>query len=163
MYHQDDCEGLEPDIISTHYGVHGQPAIRKSHQSGAGHPSDEDLSEDENSAADIINQRERQNINEDIIYVPPHQSPFTNPEEEAVFIRMLDNVIDHGFIPDGFGLTPNEWEDGYYPVFETIRLGRRRSKMLEVSLVGEVWYERACLWCQAVVCLAHLPDSSELD
>jgi len=75
---------------------------------------------------------------------------------------MLYEMTDQEILPDGFGLTPVEWELGHYPIFETIRLGRRRSKQLNVSLADGIWYERACLWCQALVCLTHFLENSTL-
>lgn len=162
--YQDDCEGVHPDIICDHYGVHGQPITRKRHQSGAGHPTDEEVSGDEEDGhtaahiADLVNRQQQQNVNEDVVFVPSHRSPFTDPEDEATFFGMLNQAIGHQIIPDGFGLRPDEWEDGHYPIFETIRLGRRRSKELEISLADEIWYERACLWCQALVCITHFTN-----
>jgi hypothetical protein len=166
--YQDDCEGVHPDIISEHYGVHREPVTRKRHQSGAGHPADEEASgdeEDEHTAhvADLINQQQRQNVNEDVVPVPSRRSPFTDPAEEAAFFVMLNQAINHQVIPDGFRLRPNEWEDGRYPVFETIRLGRRRSKELEVSLANEIWYKRACVWCQALVCMTYFTNAMGSD
>ncbi|KAN0094640.1 hypothetical protein V8E55_002927 [Tylopilus felleus] len=104
---------------------------------GAGHPTDEEVSGDEEDGhtaahiADLVNRQQQQNVNEDVVFVPSHRSPFTDPEDEATFFGMLNQAIGHQIIPDGFGLRPDEWEDGHYPIFETIRLGRRRSKELE--------------------------------
>ena len=129
--YQDDCEGVHPDIICDHYGVHGQPITRKRHQSGAGHPTDEEVSGDEEDGhtaahiADLVNRQQQQNVNEDVVFVPSHRSPFTDPEDEATFFGMLNQAIDHQIIPDGFGLRPDKWEDGHYPIFETIQLGRQ--------------------------------------
>ncbi|KAF8549907.1 hypothetical protein OG21DRAFT_1420531, partial [Imleria badia] len=167
--YRDDCEGVHPDVISEFYGVHKEPIMRKRHQSGAGHPVDEEASGDEEDgltahAANLVNQeQQQQHVNEDMAFVPSHQSPFTNPENEAVFFGMLKQVIDLQIIPEGFGLRPDEWEDGHYPAYETIRLGRWQSKELEVSLADEVWYRRACLWCQALVCMTHFTTLMGLD
>ena len=144
--------------------MHREPVTRKRHQSGAGHPADEEASgdeEDEHTAhvADLINQQQRQNVNEDVVPVPSRRSLFADPTEEAAFFVVLNQVIDCQVIPDGFGLKADEWEDGCYPIFETIRLGRRRSKELEVSLANEIWYKRACMWCQALVCMVYFTNA----
>ncbi|KAN0075469.1 hypothetical protein V8E55_011492 [Tylopilus felleus] len=131
--YQDDCEGVHPDIICDCYGVHGQPITQVSGDEEDGHTAAH--------IADLVNRQQQQNVNEDVVFVPSHRSPFTDPEDEATFFGM-----------------PDEWKDGHYPIFETIRLGRRRSKELEVSLADEIWYERACLWCQALVCITHFTN-----
>ncbi|KAG1723232.1 hypothetical protein EDB19DRAFT_1834697 [Suillus lakei] len=50
MY-RDDCEGVHPDVIVIveYYSVHGSPCIRQPHQTGAGHPADEEDNADDPS------------------------------------------------------------------------------------------------------------------
>lgn len=165
MY-RDDCEGVHPDVVDRHYGVHRKRLTRKGYQLGAGHPADE-VSGDEDTmlpvqGADLIDRQQCVNRDLDAVHVPSHQIPFMTPEEEAGFFAMLYKMINHEILPDGFGLMPAEWEFGHYPIFETIRLGRRQCKQLDVSLADGIWYERACLWCQALVCLTHFTENSTL-
>lgn len=75
--------------------------------------------------ANVVNQQQQQNVKEDTVFVPSCQSPFTDPKGEAIFFGMLNDAINYQIIPDWFGLTPNEWEDGHYPIFETIWLGQQ--------------------------------------
>ncbi|KAG1757918.1 hypothetical protein EDB19DRAFT_1901407 [Suillus lakei] len=56
MY-RDDCEGVHPDVIVIveYYSVHGRPASRQPHQTGAGHPADEEDNADDPSPNIIEN------------------------------------------------------------------------------------------------------------
>ncbi|KAG8219178.1 hypothetical protein J3R82DRAFT_4894, partial [Butyriboletus roseoflavus] len=153
--YQDDCEGVNVDVIDKHYGVYGKPLMCKGNQSGAGHSADEEASSDEDNAfvaqvTELINQQQ-QHIDQDAMHVPSHRTLFTNSDNEAIFFVMLYDTIGQDIIPDGFGLMPAEWKLGHYPAFEIIRLGRQQSKQLDVSLTERIWYERACLWCQALI------------
>ena len=163
--YRDECDGVHLDTINRYYGVHGKPLTRQGHQSGAGHPTDEEASGDEDNAltaqiAEFVNGQQQAHANQDAVHVPYHRTPFAHSEDEEAFFGMLYEMINHAAIPNGFGLTPAECETGDYPVFETIRLGRRRSKQLDVSLADKIWYERACLWCQALVCLMHFMNDA---
>ncbi|KAG1844109.1 hypothetical protein C8R48DRAFT_818693 [Suillus tomentosus] len=104
--YRDDCEGVHPDVIEEHYGVHGPTTTRRQHQSGAGHPIDEEI------------------IAEDIT-------------------------------PCDCRLAGNEWEGDEYPIFKAIPVGRRGSKELHVSLAEPSWFNRARLWCQALLVLSY--------
>ncbi|KAI9569824.1 hypothetical protein HD554DRAFT_1979615, partial [Boletus coccyginus] len=123
----DDCEGVHPNIIDQHYGIHRKRLTRKGYQSGAGHPADE-VSGDEDTmlpvqGADLINQQQCVNQDLDVVHVLSHRTPFMTLEEEAGFFVMLYKMIDHEILSDGFGLMLAEWEFGHYSVFETIQVG----------------------------------------
>ncbi|KAG1895802.1 uncharacterized protein F5891DRAFT_959664, partial [Suillus fuscotomentosus] len=53
VYH-DDCEGVHPDMIEEHYGVHGPTMTRRQHQSGVGHPIDEEESDNEEEPLTMV-------------------------------------------------------------------------------------------------------------
>lgn len=166
--YRDECEGMSLNDINESYGVHGARCTRKSNQTGAGHPADEEVSRDEETSndkeeipglAEDVRQQQQSHANEHLVHVPMHRSPFGSMEDEAMFFEMFRDLVDREIIPDGFGITPEELEQGHYPTVETIRLGRRRSTELQVSLADDIWYERACLWCQAVVCLMYFMNA----
>ncbi|KAG1888547.1 hypothetical protein F4604DRAFT_1569719, partial [Suillus subluteus] len=52
--YQDDCEGVHPDVIEEHYGVHGPTTTRRQHQSGVGHPIDEEESDNEEEPLNMV-------------------------------------------------------------------------------------------------------------
>lgn len=154
--YRDDCEGLSVDTIQECYGV----------DSEAGNPLDgEDASGNENpmpsghhtSATMSANRQDGQACHE-AVYVPPPGNPFASDEKEAQFYDVLQQVVTHSITPENFGLTESEWEDGNYPIYETIHIGCRVSKELYVSLAESIWYNRARVWCQALVTLQHFLD-----
>ena len=75
---------------------------------------DEEVSGDEEDShtaahiANLVNRQQQQNVNKDVVFVPSHRSPFTDPEDEATFFGMLNQAIGHQIILDGFGLRPDE-------------------------------------------------------
>ncbi|KAI6114826.1 hypothetical protein EDD16DRAFT_1430590, partial [Pisolithus croceorrhizus] len=95
----------------------------------------------------LVRIQQQQHAHEGPVHVPSHQTPFVNPED---FFGVLQEVISWNIVPDGFGITSEEWEAGQYPIFETIWVGRWQPNQLEVSLAGEIWYNRAHLWCQVL-------------
>jgi len=75
--------------------------------------------------------------------------------QKLFFFTGLREVLAQDVTPDSFGLTPTEWPSGEYPLFETIRVGRRKD--IDISLADPIWYSRARLWCQALFTLTfHL-------
>jgi len=102
----------------------------------------------DDEAADVIASQQHEYINHAAISVPTHRNPFDHNEAEVTFFMGLREVVIQDVTPDGFGLTPVEWLSDEYPLFETIRVGRR--KHVDISLANPVWYSRARLWSQAV-------------
>jgi hypothetical protein len=70
---------------------------------------------------------------------------------------MLGKFIQQKIVPIGYGVAPEEWENGSYPHFEDIDVGRRR-KGICISLSAEIWLERAILWVQALFVLTQLKE-----
>jgi hypothetical protein len=91
--------------------------------------------------------------------VPPAGSPFHHHERVTQFYAVLQEVITCNITPEDFGLVHSGWEDGHYPVYETILVGCRTSKELHVSLAEPIWYNRARLWCQALATLSQFLDN----
>jgi len=105
------------------------------------------------NTVDAIMRQQQDNINHEAVHVPLRRNPFSDNNMQAIFFTGLREVIEQDIMPDNFGLTPEEWPSGHYPIFETIQVGRRTSKYVEVSLVDTIWYSRARLWCQALLSL----------
>ncbi|KAI5981790.1 hypothetical protein EDC04DRAFT_2593816 [Pisolithus marmoratus] len=114
--------------------------------------------EDEQSV-DAITCQQREYINHATIHVPTHGKPFSS-EAEVGFFMGLREVVAQDIIPDNFGLTPTEWPSDEYPLFEIIRVGRRKD--VEISLADPIWYSRARLWCQALSVLSFYLASLEI-
>lgn len=157
----DDCDGLSVNLINKYYGVHGREMKKKPGQSGAGHaPDDEDNEDDgwatDNESEENLPQSEsaayvetEPNIRHEPVSVPDHIPPFSTIEFQA-FTTSLQSLEATNWIPDGYGIHPDEWESVYYPTAENIPLGRRSQKVMEISLSTSLWYPRAQLWCRSL-------------
>ncbi|KAG2157542.1 hypothetical protein DEU56DRAFT_722171, partial [Suillus clintonianus] len=155
MYH-DNCEGVHPNIIAEYYGIHGCPASRQPHQTGAGHPAGEEDNVDDPSSNIIesVNDQQWWYVHHEAVGVPSHRITFgTDKETQEQFFAVLAEVITKQITPAHCRLTPDEWEGEVYPVFETICAGQRGSKELQVSLTEPIWFHRVKLWCQALLVL----------
>jgi len=104
------------------------------------------------NTVDTIMRQQQDNINHEAVHVPLCQNPFSDNNMQAISFTGLCEVIEQDIMPDNFGLMP-EWPSGHYPIFETIRVGHRASKYVEVSLADMIWYSQAHLWCQALLLL----------
>ncbi|KIK77899.1 hypothetical protein PAXRUDRAFT_165463, partial [Paxillus rubicundulus Ve08.2h10] len=124
LYHN-DCDGIHPDVIEEYYSTNSPPLTHQSHQSGAGHPIDE---ENNGDGADVgvieafVNQQ-WQHAHHEVVSVPSTGSPFINHESEEEFYTMLHCIIAQNITPNSFILTPDKWEDTQYPIYETIYVG----------------------------------------
>ncbi|GBE84083.1 hypothetical protein SCP_0600610 [Sparassis crispa] len=173
VYADDPLDKIHPDVLSQYYGVSGRVQNRRRGQTGAGHPEDDsdsddsdlELGENENENEDrmiemlenrIANDQER-NIRHKPIKVATHRNPFPDPQSLALFWQLLDAVRAQDIIPDGYGVTPTEWQDGVYPEEEVIRMGRKK-KGLVIALPSVVWLPRAVLWAQAVEIMTRLTE-----
>jgi hypothetical protein len=88
------------------------------------------------------------------VEVPPDRNPFQNNRREHEFFKVLDHVVQQRILLVGYGILPEEWEDGSYPITEELNVGRRR-KSISISLADDVWLECARLWVQRLNVLAH--------
>ena len=105
-------------------------------------------------AIDAITSEQQANINHEAVHVPLRRNPFRNNNEEERFLTDLREVIEQDITPVGFGLTRDEWGSEVYPAVETICVGRRAQKYVEISLADSIWYSRARLWCQSLLALS---------
>lgn len=91
------------------------------------------------------------NIHHKPVDVPDGKCPFTREE-----LVNLDACIAHvrqlGYLPHGYGVLQEEWEDGVYPEVEELPIGQaQRTKF--IHLPSHVWLPRAVLWTQALCVL----------
>ncbi|KAG1742892.1 hypothetical protein EDB19DRAFT_1633588, partial [Suillus lakei] len=141
--YQDDCEGIHPDVIEEFYGVHGHAATRRQHQTRAGHPFDEEDSDNDEEPPNMtqaIADQQRHHIHHEAISVPSQTDPFISDKTCQQFSATLAEVVAKDITPCDCKLTADEWENDEYPIFETIPVGRHGSKELHVSLAEPIWF-----------------------
>jgi hypothetical protein len=143
IYNDDPMDSVHPDTINRYYGVDGAERMQLDGQTGAGHMADEDPNpehsdsssqdseEDDKSDSDDAEWTELQhqiardqahNIHHKPVKVARHHNPFATTAAEAEFHNILRLVVESEAVPEGFGVCPDEWEDGY-PEQETIKTG----------------------------------------
>lgn len=171
----DDYENVHPSVLARYYGVHGAPTRRPAGQTGAGQLEDEDVpmpsfvnadSDDEDS--DIEEGLEAQieaahaaNFHHEPVPVPKHSEPFDDEDLMELFYNALDAANEGAMVPPGYGLLPQEWDDGIYPTFEILKSGRRGGKQLRVALPDSIWRPRAEMWGRALATLNQIRYMTE--
>ncbi|KAF9052100.1 hypothetical protein BJ165DRAFT_1325471, partial [Panaeolus papilionaceus] len=88
------------------------------------------------------------NIHHEAIDVPQGNCPF-NDAALAVFKTSIERVYQEGYIPHGYYVRPEEWDDGYYSESEDLPIGQSQ-KMKTIQLPNRIWLPRARLWVQAL-------------
>jgi len=162
----DDCEGLQPDIISQYYGTHGDIQSREGGETGAGSLLDEDIpilgpdvevdKDDWQEFGEDIEAAQATNFHHDAVGVPKHADPFIGEHKHYAFQSALAYSQEHGMIPSGYGLLHSEWDEDSYPSFEILRSGQHGGKELRIAMPDFIWRPRAELWGQALDILNHL-------
>lgn len=177
----DEFEGVNPILLSRYYGIDGNPQRRSAGQTGAGHydadsdvesgledetesnhesgisPSESSESED-NTFGELdehLASDQQRHIRHPPIPVPGDESPFTDPELEALFFQCLHAVRAHEIVPTHYGLTPDEWEEGSYGELESIPYGRY-GRSFDVKLPFVIWWQRAVEWVQGLEIMTEL-------
>ncbi|KAJ7279925.1 hypothetical protein C8J57DRAFT_997915, partial [Mycena rebaudengoi] len=74
----------------------------------------------------------------------------------TLFRDTLAVANENEVVPAGYGLLPEEWENGAYPTYEMLNSGRRSGKDLRIVLPDSVWRPRAELWGRALAILDHI-------
>ncbi|KAG0696814.1 hypothetical protein DFH29DRAFT_1071949 [Suillus ampliporus] len=124
VYH-DDCKGIHPDVIEEYYGVYGNTMTRRQHQTGAGHPIDEEDSDNKEEPPNMtqaITDEQRHHIHHEAIHVPLQRDPFISDKTHQQFFVTLAEVVAEDITPCDCRLTADEWENDEYLIFETIPL-----------------------------------------
>jgi hypothetical protein len=97
------------------------------------------------------------NIRHEAIQTPSSNSPFKDLFEEKTLFRALGEIVQQNVIPMGYGVLPEEWENGSYPVLEDLQIGRKRG-LVQVSLLDKIWLARSRLWVQGLYVLTYLRE-----
>ncbi|KAJ6455394.1 hypothetical protein C8R45DRAFT_1188039, partial [Mycena sanguinolenta] len=167
-----DYEDVHPTVLQRYYGVHGPVARRAEGETGAGQLDDKDIpipssvEEDEEESDDDdleqqIEEAHAENFHHEPVSVPKHANPFPDDETMQLFHETLAAADGMDFIPPGYGLLPEEWEDGVYPSYEILKSGRRGSKQLRVALPDAIWRPRAERWGRGLAILNELSYRNE--
>ncbi|RDX48908.1 hypothetical protein OH76DRAFT_1351581 [Lentinus brumalis] len=168
-----DLNNVDPDLLTAHYGTEGPPRLRRSGQTGAGHydedPTEETVpsssSESDQSAASEsdsqLAQDQARHVRHPPIPVPDGNCPFSD-EELEIFLESLLEVRSQGFIPAGYGVGDNEWEDEDYGDIETLRRGRG-GREDPVTLPFSIWWPRAVEWVQGLELMSQMLIDTEND
>ncbi|KAF9033010.1 hypothetical protein BDP27DRAFT_1245711 [Rhodocollybia butyracea] len=168
----EDCPEVDPNLLRRFYGVHGKPVQRQAHQTGAGHPPDEEQSDTDSKGTDDgsewmgighsgeneLEGEDKNEFNAEAVEAPVHTNPFQNDETYRVFEAALDRLDETGQIPLGYSIHPSEWEEDGYPALGSIRSGRKGSKRLEIALPDSVWRPRSVRWVQGLYLMDQLMD-----
>lgn len=93
------------------------------------------------------------NIQHAAVPVPKHESPFEDHTLEDVLWEHVATLEQQGAIPQGFYLDPEEWDDAGYPTLETLPLGLKGRKVLNIDLPDKIWRPRAELWSRSLYVL----------
>jgi hypothetical protein len=139
--------------LNKYHGVAGQENPRTP-GNGAGHAEDDLFS----LVADRIEENQQSNIRHEGVDVPRHTTPWGTQSAHARFCTALAEVKRSKIVPQNFGMLPEEWDVGGYPVSEVVPLGRWGGKVLDIALPIALWKPRAVVWCQALEVLTCIQD-----
>ncbi|KAJ7793149.1 hypothetical protein B0H14DRAFT_2393801, partial [Mycena olivaceomarginata] len=165
IYAIDPLDGIHPDTINCYYSVAGARRHRRRGETGAGHASDDESVDSEDSDPDALHELDpqeelenqieadqAQNIRHTPIKVALHHSPFEEDEDEADFLDLLEVVLSQpDILPDDYGVVPREWEDAVYPEVELV-----------VVLPRDEWFRRAVQWAQALDLLNRVLEEDDV-
>lgn len=149
--YRDDCEGVHPDTINEYYGTDRQQQPGYSTRD----PTVEDV------VSKIYSGQDTQTRHKGVEVVQGC-CPFQSKAAEEDFYKVLGNIIQARVVPAGYGLLHPEWENGAYPLTETLKIGVRSRKEIEIELREHLWYDRAVLWGQALSTLQLFYNSGVL-
>jgi hypothetical protein len=165
-----EFSGVHPDTLNRYHGAQGEPIHRRFHQTGAGHPSDDDEGSSSSEGSDIDLQENvhgpgfdeedadlqgqiaadiRDNVHHKPVKVPQSRIPFTDPTHEIWFSAALNDIRIAGLVPPGYGVCPSEWDEDGYPRHEMITFGRRKKEFI-IDLPEAIWLPRAITWVQGL-------------
>ncbi|KAK1220201.1 hypothetical protein PQX77_017052 [Marasmius sp. AFHP31] len=166
----DDCDMMDLDEINDQYGVDRGHQPRPHNETGAGTLSDEEFSDTESLSSDASSDSDAEESHllsaasqifaglDDLmerVHVPKYPSPL-NDTRLDLFSRALAAAEEQEVIPDGYGIRPEEWEDGEYPSYELLRSGKKGTRELRVDLPDHIWRPRAEKWVRALDILNYI-------
>jgi hypothetical protein len=171
---EEDQPGVHPDILQRYYGVdEASEADLEVEQEGLlGIDGDDEMSDWETEGSESESERgsdgthrssadsdldeqiaaeQQEDIRHEGVSAPLQNSPFSSDEEVTFFIA-LNEIQDAGHVPEGYGVTLEEMDDGY-PSHESVRVAAR-DVVLELPL--NIWFPRAVHWVQAYDLMLHM-------
>ncbi|KAI0685882.1 hypothetical protein C8T65DRAFT_553327, partial [Cerioporus squamosus] len=163
-----DFDNVDPDLLAEHYGTEGTPQCLCCGQTGAGlyddNPSEEATSSSLSSEADSssdpaasdsdLARDQEHHVHHPPIPVPNSNCPFSDKDLE-IFLATLLEVHEAGVIPEGYGLTEEEWPGEEYGDIEMLKRGRG-GREDPVELPFAVWWPRAVEWAQGLELMSQM-------
>jgi hypothetical protein len=156
--------GTDGDIQHPHQGATGagstQDDLLYPPILGQGLPPDledeefADLSEPELATLTFIQEQlasqQQNHVRHPPIKVPRHQNPFSSLNQRSEFWQAVQEAEAEGYIPRGYGVHPDEWDDGVYPEIEVLKVGTRKCSEMQVGMPNSIWFPRAVYWTRAL-------------
>jgi hypothetical protein len=141
----DDCEGLHPEAIQQYYGVYD----------GSDSESDSGSDSDRKSRSTAIVKVQQANVRHEGVTVPDQLNPFENQQTKVNFFNLFRQTVESNIVPFGYGLHPDEWGETPYPQVESVQVGKRAGREMQISLADPIWKSCAVLWGQGLHLLLH--------
>lgn len=135
--------GKYPDIEQLHPNTVSQYARNET-------PS---IDDDDDQLNDAIAHDQHHHIRHEAIDPPAEGDPFIYEEAKEVFEAAMKQADVEGYVPLGFGLRPDEWEDALYPTVEEIKVAK---KYVDMPLPFEIWFPRAVLWARGLEIITQI-------
>jgi hypothetical protein len=176
---EDNLENMDLELLQKFYGVDGDIQHPRQGTTGAGTvaedsyyppiPQEDGLHDDEPISLEDLSDREvatmnfiqeqlasqqQNHVRHPPIKVPRHHDPFNSSDEVNTFWEAVCDAEEEGYTPQGYGIHPDEWEEGVYPEIEVVRSGNRKQSELEIGLPSSIWFPRAVRWS----CALHIMD-----
>ncbi|KAF9037151.1 hypothetical protein BJ165DRAFT_1304593, partial [Panaeolus papilionaceus] len=150
----DECEGLREEDIEMYYqypreraeGEEGDVDVKIDEVDFSEDEAEDDDLHEVDPAADVD-----PNIHHEAVDVPDGRCPFTK-DQLATFKIFIEEIHQEGQLPHGYGVQPDEWEDGVYSEVEELPIGHAQRTKL-IHLPNCVWQARSVLWAQALCLL----------
>ncbi|KIK52362.1 hypothetical protein GYMLUDRAFT_251303 [Collybiopsis luxurians FD-317 M1] len=176
IYNEDDCQGIDLELIKDFYGTTDCLPPRPPGHTGAGYLGDDEPDSDRNSS-DEGDESDLDDLSQQIEYIasvghseflpkpvkaPRASCPFTG-DELHLYEAGLSSAARQKILPPGYGICADEWEDDHYPAVEIIRSGRKGGKEISVQLPTFIWYPRGHLWVLALSIMERILEDRIAD
>ncbi|KAL0573558.1 hypothetical protein V5O48_008391 [Marasmius crinis-equi] len=167
----DDCDSLTQEEMNDHYGVDQAHYERPRNQTGAGTLSDEEFSETDSLSDELSDDSDIDSLDLPMaarevfagldglmerVHVPRYPPPFQDAEVDVELFSRALTQMEEEEIPEGYGILPEEWENGEYPSYELLRSGKKGTRELRVDLPDHIWRPRVERWVKALHTLNYM-------
>lgn len=113
--YKDDFADVDPQTLHQFYGTTANNHIRHNHQTGAGHPPEEDSDDEVPILRAQITDSQQHHIHHEPIEVPDSRLPFPDSTIADLFYATLNTLNDEELVPAGYNILPEEMNEGYVP------------------------------------------------